>query len=549
MESNDINKDNHSKDINYNSANDINDNINENPYIKDNNIEFILMEKDKEIINLSHEIKTLNSNIESLLNAIKNKDLEISLLKADINTFNNDKMIFEEEKVKYQKEICDLNKIIEEKSSKIEEIISNNNISNEKLNNILLSKNNDYNKLNNEYYKLQNDFNLLNNKLILKDNTLNKLENSIYNNKEKNNKIILLNKEIKEKNELIKDLQVKLVNINNVLVLSKSYNDEKFKKNNDIGGGQQNDIFSFFIEKIQNLLVFLEKDKNFEFPDKHLEKMVEIKEGFVFYDLLEQNLLMLKNKISNKYNEIITQNNEYKKIINKQENQIKTLILDLEETKKLVNNQNNQKDQIINKLNKKIAKSYEEISKLNNKIPETTKGESGQISQNQFNQFYRNVLSKVNKTYLKEFNILNYKNISFFTTDEKSKNIINIIDCMNNKINQLYNFVKEYENYKNKVNRIINQNLSRTNEQNNEILELKNTIKELNDLLEQCKIYLKQSRKENDLLKTRNLNLEKNINLISKNNAMMISRTNKDNLLKNIISNNYPSLEELKYSN
>ena len=394
MESNDINKDNHSKDINNNNTNDINDKIIENPYVKNNNMEFVLMEKDKEIINLSHEIKTLNSNIESLSNIIKNKDLEISLLKADIDTFNNDKKIFEEEKVKYQKEICDLNKIIEEKNSKIEEIISSNNISNEKLNSILISKNNDYNKLNNEYYKLQNDFNLLNNKLILKDNTINKLENSIYKNTEKNNKLILMNKEIKEKNELIKNLQVKLGSINNELILSKSNNDEKFKKYYDIDKSQQNDIFSFFIEKIQNMVAFLENDKNFEFPDKYCEKMVEIKEGFVFYDLFEQNLLLLKNKISIKYNKIITQNNEYKKVIKKQENKIKALILDLEQTKKVVNNQ---KDQIINNLNKKISKSYEEISKLNNKISET----SGQISQNQFNEFYQNALSKVNKVYLK----------------------------------------------------------------------------------------------------------------------------------------------------
>ena len=462
MESNDINKDNHSKDINNNNTNDINDKIIENPYVKNNNMEFVLMEKDKEIINLSHEIKTLNSNIESLSNIIKNKDLEISLLKADIDTFNNDKKIFEEEKVKYQKEICDLNKIIEEKNSKIEEIISSNNISNEKLNSILISKNNDYNKLNNEYYKLQNDFNLLNNKLILKDNTINKLENSIYKNTEKNNKLILMNKEIKEKNELIKNLQVKLGNINKELILSKSNNDEKFKKYYDIDKSQQNDIFSFFIEKIQNMVAFLENDKNFEFPDKYYEKMVEIKDGFVFYDLLEQNLLLLKNKISIKYNKIITQNNEYKKALKKQENKIKTLILDLEQAKKLVNNQ---KDQIINNLNKKISKSYEEISKLNNKISET----SGQISQNQFNEFYQNALSKVNKACLKEFNLLNYKNISLFTIDEKLKNIINIIDCMNHKINHLNNFVKEYENYKNKVNRIINQNLSRSNGQNNEI--------------------------------------------------------------------------------
>ena len=55
---------------------------------------------------------------------------------------------------------------------------------------------------------------------------------------------------------------------------------------------------------------------------------------------------------------------------------------------------------------------------------------------------------------------------------------------MNKKINHLNTFVKEYEIYKNKVNKIINQNLNRSNGQNNEIKELKNNIKDLNELLE-----------------------------------------------------------------
>ena len=44
----------------------INDNNNINTYTQTNNIDFILMEKDKEIINLSHKIKSLNSNIDIL---------------------------------------------------------------------------------------------------------------------------------------------------------------------------------------------------------------------------------------------------------------------------------------------------------------------------------------------------------------------------------------------------------------------------------------------------------------------------------------------------
>ena len=93
-----------------------------------NNTGLILMDKDKNIIQLSNINKNLKEKNETLLNELNNKNLEISSLKEDINSYNNDKKIFEQEINKYQKEISELNKIIQEKNKKIEEIISKNNI-------------------------------------------------------------------------------------------------------------------------------------------------------------------------------------------------------------------------------------------------------------------------------------------------------------------------------------------------------------------------------------------------------------------------------------
>ena len=58
---------------------------------KENNLEIILMEKDKEIINISEKNAQLNSSIENMSNELKNKNLEISTLKSDITTYNNEK--------------------------------------------------------------------------------------------------------------------------------------------------------------------------------------------------------------------------------------------------------------------------------------------------------------------------------------------------------------------------------------------------------------------------------------------------------------------------
>ena len=490
-----------------------------------NKIEFILMEKDKEIMNLTYMNKNLNEKIETLLNEIKNKDLEISSLKIDNNSLNNDKKLFDQEIEKYQKNIIELNKTIQNKNNEIEEIISKNNISSKKFDDIILTQKNEYNQLLKDFNIIQKDLNSLNAKLIMKDKIINKLENDIYKSKEKNNRLILLNKEIKEKNDIINNLQTKIGFINKELRISKSCNEEKIQNFDKIDKNEKNDIFSFFVEKIQNLVVFLENDKNFEKSENFNlnNKLIEIKEGFVLNDLLEQNILILKHKIFNRYNNLIKQNNQYKKIYKKQENKIK------------------QNEQIIKQINQSLENKNNEIKHLNNKINEINKNASGLITQNKFNDFYRNFISKINKNILKEY--YNNKNLNDFNdlnrnnnNDEKIINILDIIYFMNKKINHLNNFVKEYELYKIKVNKIINQNLNRSNGQNNEIKELKNNIKDLGELLEQSNIYLKQSREENDLLKTRNLNLEKTINMISKNNTMTISQNNKENLLNNNIN-------------
>ena len=168
------------------------------------------------------------------------------------------------------------------------------------------------------------------------------------------------------------------------------------------------------------------------------------------------------------------------------------------------------------------------------------------ITKETFGNFYNNFISKVKKNYLKEINLRNYDDIKI-----KMDNILNATDYMISKISHLNYFVKEYKNYKVKVNKIFNKNLNRSFDENCQLKELKNTIKDLNDILEQSNNYLNQSRQENDELKKRNLNLEKTINIISKNNTLTISQNIKDNYLLNSYTNrsyNNPSFEKMNTS-
>ena len=119
--------------------------------------------------------------------------------------------------------------------------------------------------------------------------------------------------------------------------------------------------------------------------------------------------------------------------------------------------------------------------------------------------------------------------------ENKINNILNVIDFYNEKLDRLNIFVKEYENYKIKVNDIINNNMNQNKEKNDEIEELKHNNKELNILLEQSNKYLSKSRNENNLLKKRIINLEKTINNISRNN---INQNNDSNYLLTFTNNN-----------
>ena len=507
------------------------------------NDNIILMEKDREIINLSNSNNNLKEANDNLLASIKNKDFEISSLKTDINSLIKEKKLIEKEIFNYQKDIVKFKQIIEDKNNLIEEIKFKNDILERKYNDLVGTLKNDYDGKDKEYQKLQSDYNDLKQKMIMKEKEIKKLENEVCKNKEKNNKFLLLNKEIINKNEIINNLQLKLGNISNELQISKSCNEEKLRNYYNNEKDEKNNIVSFVINRIQNLISYVEDENNFV---KNNNRIIEIKDGFILYDILEQNIQLLKDKISNKFNKLLKKSNENINMNKIQEKKIKQLSLDIEQQKKNYEFKCNQYSQNNNKLNKTLNNKREEINKLNNKITEMTNASSELITKEAFGNFYNDFISKVKKNYLKELNLRNYDDIKI-----RMENILNATDYMVSKINHLNYFVKEYKNYKVKVNKIFNNNLNKSFDETCQLKELKNTIKDLNEILEQSNNYLSQSRQENDELKKRNLNLEKTINMISKNNTLAISQNINENYLLNNFTNryNYSSLEKKDYIN
>jgi len=487
---------------------------------KENNLEIILMEKDKEIINLSDKNAKLNLDLENLSNELKSKNMELSTLNSDIASLNNEKKLFEEEIQKYQSEIAKLNNLIKEKDKIIEESNLNKDLNNKKYMNLLAEQKNETNNFAEKNLKLQNEINELNTKLIRKDRDINNLENIICKNREKDNKILILTKDIKERENTIKDIQKKLIIANNDLKTSKNFNEERMKQlYNHNTKNKSNDIISFVINKIQNLILFVDSNDNFEKQNMNIEEnIIEIKEDFVLYDLLEQNISILKNKIFSKYNNIIKQNKEYENNYHLLENENKGLVLSLQQIKSSNNEKMELLSQKINQLQKNLHTKSEEIRESKVKISELNNYSARALSENNFNSFYSNIISKLSEEYLKELNL--GENKSEEKMEVKMKNILDIIDFLNEKLNNLNKFVKEYDIYKIKVNNIINQKFQNSNEQIDEINELKNNIQELNFLLNQSNNYLSKTRNENSLLKKKILNLEKSINMISRNNLI-----------------------------
>ena len=443
---------NHEKESN--NQKDQNENINKIlPIInkKENNLEIILMEKDKEIIKLSEKNSQLNLNLENISNELKNKNMEISTLKSDIQSLNNEKKLYEEEIQKYQEEISKLNNTINEKDRKIEEFNSSNDLINKKYMDLLEEQKNETNKLAENSLKLQKEINELNTKLVRKNRDITNLENIICKNREKDNQLFILKKDLNEKENLIKEFQNKLI-------------------------------------------------------------------------IADQNISILKNKIFNKYNSILRQNKEMNSKCRLQKIKNEELLKTLNQIKNNHNETIGILSKKFNQMQNNSQNKEDEIKKLNHKISDLSNYTFESVPKDIFNNFYSNIISKLDKEYLSEFNL--DENYLEQDTQTKMNNILNIIDLLVEKIKSLNHFVEEYDAYKIKVNEIINKKMNLSNEQNDEIKDLKNNIQELNILLSQSNNYLNKTRKENSLLKNRILKLENSINMISKNN--LIKNNNND---------------------
>ena len=99
---------------------------------------------------------------------------------------------------------------------------------------------------------------------------------------------------------------------NNDLQVSKNFNEERMKQLYERSNIRNDSkIISFLVNKFQQLILFVDSYNNFDGAKMIIdENIVEIKEDYILFDLLEQNISILKNKIVNKYNNLLKLNNQ-----------------------------------------------------------------------------------------------------------------------------------------------------------------------------------------------------------------------------------------------
>ena len=573
--------------LNPNSIN----NINIQDLNKSKNIDIYLMEKDKEIINLSNQTNSLKNSIEKLQKIIKEKDMEINSLKSDILTLNSDQKLKEEENIILKNKINSLMQEISSSKKEIELISSNNDGNMKNMSQAFNTKMLEYQKLMKNYNEVSANLNALNEKLLQSEKDNLNQQKLIQELRKENKKIFLLNKDIIEKDNIIKNME-RIIRTNKEEILEhqkeKKYLNEQiqsqsnkedfmFKTRLNLQEYENaiNDMKNNFTKKIKNQGLIIKEFQNnikknqennenlinyiinqirqvgdnFEkhvpnplFNDDIINTFSQPSENDSKYELIHQNFILLSHKLKDFKNrknaEIIQLKNELEEELNNKKNLLNNIHLQkmsknsiensIADLKRIVENKNNE----IRELNYKI----------NNIITETSNNDKHIIDQNNinneenklFNEFYQKFVEMVTNFYIENIN--------------KRSNLFQIqafpnFSILDSKQKKLYDILKTIKILIDHVNAVSNQltsiyNNSRINYSIPKISNI-NQNRPYNDLKKNIdnKDLQKKVKEMTDLLKQSNYYLD-----ISRQENKKI----KDKY--NVLMNNYNSLRKMDNS-
>ena len=445
----------------------INNCLLKNGNITMNNLDNASKQLNKSPIDILTEYTSLKSQNETIKKQLVMQQILYKDMKNEITNLKNENNILKNTSEKINKENKALKKIKEEISHNYDMLvgesmeIKNNLLKYEEEFTNCAKNNSDYLRLKTEHSDLNTNYEKQRNMLFNLQNDFNKINKS-------NNELSKYNEKlVKENQQLKRELFLKsneLDNINNKI----SYNMNDIKENYDILMKEKTDL-------INNMKII--EDKNAELNDikdnqkieiDSLNKIINEKNNEILKYLKEIECLKNNNIIN-----AINKNNYYNEnkeklsseinldlIINNVQNELNEknkLIEDLKaENAKLIkenneNNENNVNDYIIkdsnkkNEINNEDKKFMEQIDKLNTIIKQ------------------------------KELEIYSFKN------NERSYN--KIIDVSFQSIREFINNIKNYDEFKENDEEIINLEINDTNSENNNIFSypLKDFVNKMNE--------------------------------------------------------------------
>ena len=517
------------------------------------NIDLYIMEKDKEIINLCTQNKSLITEIENLKRINKEQESQITLLKADLKTYETDKNIILKENEKLNEQINNLKNELLIKEDKFNEILKKNDENVKEISNSynIQIKNYEDNLKNIQYIQTNN--NSLTEKLLLKDKEIIDMQKIIYDLKQENKKYFNLENEIKEKNEIIFNLKQHINKLekdnfiygkNNNLILNnsqynydyknninnpynKNFNNFKDKAFNDYSNYVNNNLISFIIEQIKKVESSIDNKNNQSFNNIFYNNEL-LNENNSTFELIKQNFDLLINKIKFLHQDYSKNRIDVINELNKEKNKNMQLSNDI----KII--QQNSKNEIIS-LKQILDKKTGEIKQLSDKLNLviSTQNNNGNIFSNLFVKQYNDIFSTLKNFY--DF----YINIGANKGQIKGKGInlklpnFSLSDNIDKKINDIFYTLKTIINYieNNFKNNKININTNNNNKNSfdnymNEINDLNMKIKKLSELFNKNENLLKTITNENQFLKQKNAQLENILNPKNKTNQLNNNKQN-----------------------
>ena len=580
--------------INQNAIN----NINIQDISKSKNIDICLMEKDKEIINLSNQTTALKNNLEKLQKIIKEKDMEINSLKSDILTINSDQKLKEEENTILKNKINSLLKELQNTKKEIELINSNNKGNIKNISQAFNTKMIEYQNLMKNYNEISGDLNALNEKLFKSERDNLNNQKLIQELRKENKKIILLSKDLIEKNNIIKNLEKNIKGKNDEILeyqKEKKYLNEQIQnqsnkedfmyktrlnlqeyenaindmKNNfnkkiknqelivkeyqnKIKSYQDNNenLINYIIEQIRQVGDNFEKHiPNSHFPDDIIDIFSKPNENDSKYELIRQNFILLSHKLKefkNKKNaELIQIKNELNEEKNNQKNLSNNLQLQkmnknsiensIAELKKLVELKNDEIKDLNMKINNLIIENTKNIKNINYN---SNKNLNINNEENKlFNEFFQKFVELVTNFYLENIN--------------KKSNLFQIqvfpnFSILDSKQKKLYDILKTTKILIDHSNSISNQlNSLYNNSRNNYSVpkignEINNDSNDLQKKIKEMSDLLKQSNYYLDISRKENKKIK------DKYNALINNLNSIKNMDNSRFGFNSASFEEIK---